>query len=123
MTKISLKIYNRFVKGGRLEAWLLRKGFKPHYSNVTHLLLGLAIATTTSVASFAFIGVWLALALGFVCAWTGGYLKEVYDKKFRKRFNPSYVPVFDKLDFLATGFGGTIYCILASLIFITYLLI
>jgi len=125
MKKISLPIYTRYIKGKPLEAWLIKKGFKPHYSNISHLILGLAIAATTGAAAYWFLhwGGWVSIGAGFVAAWVVGLLKEVYDKKIKKHFVPTYVPVFDRLDFLATGAGGTIYCIFVSLIFATYLLI
>lgn len=122
MNKLSIYVFNRFIKDKPIEARLIKRGYKPHYSNIKHLILGLAIASGAGSGSLLVfakmlspgINLLLSLVAGLAAASLAGYVKEVYDKRVKK--------VFDRLDLLATVLGGGFYCILASLIFMAYLI-
>lgn len=125
MEKLSKYIFNRFIKDTPIEARLIKRGLKPHYSNIKHLILGTVIAIIAGAITFG-VCVWVfeirilwvfaaSCAAALIASGAAGYLKEAYDKSKGKPF--------DKLDLYATALGGLFYYILALLIFITYLLI
>lgn len=86
-------------------AWLIKKGYKPHPSNITHLhvgyIIGVAAAAITLILLFmlSIFNLWvillLPMAVAFAVAYGIGYWKEKRDGEN-----------FDRLDLFSTAVGG-----------------
>jgi thiamine transporter ThiT len=98
-------------------AFLIRKGFKPHPSNILHIKAGYYIGLGAGIVSFLILGnlisipwaVFVAAIVALVSACVAGYAKEKMDGA-----------KFDRLDLYATAFGGYL---AASTMAVVFLLI
>jgi thiamine transporter ThiT len=101
-------------------AFLIRKGFKPHPSNILHIKAGYSIGLAAGIIAFLVLGnlisiplaILIAIAVALVTASVAGYYKERLDGS-----------MFDKLDLYSTVFGGFLAACTIAILFLTINLI